>query len=58
VKYYILQLKVYFLFFGGFFFKISILEVENGKNRPGILGVKHGTMGMGELVESHGGTLN
>jgi hypothetical protein len=29
-----------FIFFGGFFENFSILEVEIGGNRPGILGVK------------------
>jgi hypothetical protein len=43
VKYYILQLKVYFLIFLiflGFLEKISVLEVEIGRNGLGILGVK------------------
>jgi hypothetical protein len=43
VKYNILWLKVDFLIFGFFFKfkkKISVLEVEIGKNGPGILGVK------------------
>jgi hypothetical protein len=31
--------SLFFIFWGGFFFKISILEVENGKNGPRILGV-------------------
>jgi hypothetical protein len=43
VKYYILRLKVYFLIFLiflGFLEKISVLEVEIGRNGLGILGVK------------------
>jgi hypothetical protein len=42
VKYNILWLKVVFynfIIFFGFFSKISVLEVEIGKNGPGILGV-------------------
>jgi hypothetical protein len=42
VKYNILQLKVDFSKIKikiGFFFKISVLEVEIGRNGPGILGV-------------------
>jgi hypothetical protein len=31
---------IFLIFWGDFFEKISILEVEIGKNRPGILGVK------------------
>jgi hypothetical protein len=47
--------SLFFIFWGGFFFKISILEVENGKNGPGILRIKKLVMWAGpEFTNSRG----
>jgi hypothetical protein len=43
---------LFFILFWHFFENFSILEVEIGRNGPGILGVKHGYL-LIELVAIH-----